>query len=151
MTMKYLAATMLRVYLASLVLSQEDFEEDEVAFWSALHSEAFTSLPKEIMAYKRAKDRLSESRAGNPQNIVAALLYNISRSGERDVHKKAAWEKRLEDGFSLKEIRRLDQALSLIEELRGAYLSERLIGRLVGRVVNLDRVSRLIREEYSKC
>lgn len=148
MVMQDLAATMVQGYLASLILCREDFEEEDVAFWSTLYSGEVTTMPKEIMAYKRAKERLRESRAGNPQNVVAVLLYNVSHTGSRDVRKKEAWEKHLEDGFSLDQVKRLDQALNLIEELTGSYLSERAIGQLLGRVVNLDRVAELIKEEY---
>jgi hypothetical protein len=148
MVMQDLAATMLRVYLASLILCREDFEEEDVAFWSVLYSEEVVTVPREIMAYKRAKERLRESRAGNAQNVVAVLLYNVSHTGSRDARKKEAWEKRLEGGFSIDQVKRLDQALDLIEELRGSYLSERVIGQLLGRMVNLDRVAELIKEEY---
>ncbi len=152
MLMKYLAATMLQAYLGSLILCREDFEEEDVAFWSALYSEESMTMANkivaEIMAYARAKKRLRESRAGKPHNVVAVLLYNVSHNGLRDARKKLAWEKRLEGGFSIGQVKRLDQALDLIKQLKGTYLSVRAIGQLVGRTVKLDRVAKLIGEEY---
>lgn len=149
-----LAATMLQAYLAGLVLCRDDFEEEDVSFWSLLYSEgeAVTAneIAAEIMAYAWAKKRLRESRAGEPRNVVAVLLYNASRTGLRDAGKKQAWEKRLDGGFSIDQVKRLDQALGLIQDLNGTYLSERAIGRLVGHTVNLDRVAKLIEEEYQE-
>jgi len=149
MDLEALAVLMTRVYLASLILCQDDFEEEDVMFWSSLHESTYgLDLAREIEAYRRAKLRLRQSRAGNPQNVVAVLLYNISHTSPRTLRRKNLWKTRLNKGFSLAKITRLDQALSLIQQLQGSYLSERDIGALVGCVVNLDRVARIIIEEY---
>lgn len=146
-----LAAAMLRLYLAELVLCRQEFEEESVAYWAMLYDEtAARAVTREVMAYSQAKRRLLASRAGNPQNVVAVLLYNVSRSGPRDLRKMKRWEKRLARGFSLRSVRRLDQALTLVEELPGSYLSERQVGQLCGRTVNLDRVAQLVKEEWEK-
>ena len=147
-----LAATMIRLFLAHLVLCQDDFGAEEVMFWASLlrFEEGAADLCREIMAYRKAMQRLRESRAGNPRNVVAVLLYNVSRSGERDPKVQERWERRLRDGFTLDKVARLDQAMEALEELKGAYLSERQVGVLVGRVVNLDRVTQLIIDEHKK-
>lgn len=147
-----LATTIIRLYLAHLILCHDDFGKDDVAFWAALleGEEGAMGLCCEVMAYRQAKARLRESKAGNPHNVVAVLLYNVSHTGRRDPQASAMWQERLDAGFSLKDVTRPDQALALIDALKGAHLSERQIGLLLGRVVNLDRVTKLIIEEYEK-
>lgn len=146
-----LAVAMLRLYMAELVLCRQELEEENVAYWALLYDEtAARAVTREVVAYSQAKRRLLASRAGNPQNVVAVLLYNVSRTGPRDPVKMRYWEKRLARGFSLASVKRLDQALTLIEDLPGAYLSERQVGQLCGRTVNLDRVAQLVKEEWEK-
>lgn len=148
----HLAVAMIRVFLADMLLCHEDFEYPDVQFWSGLlrGDEGRETVCNELLAYRAAKCRLRGSRAGNPQNVLAVLLYNISHSAPRDAAVRAVWEDRLSAGFSIRDVSRLDQALDLIEDLVGSCLSEREIGKLVGRVVNLRRVAEVVREEYDR-
>lgn len=143
---------MIRLFLTHLLLCQEDFEREDVEFWASFLEEGQGAMNVcwEIMAYRESKRRLRKSRAGNPENVVAVLLYNASRTGTRDPQVAGKWEEKLDTGFSLDNVSRLDQAMTLLEELRGAYLSEKQVGLLLGRTVNLDRVTELIIEEYEK-
>jgi hypothetical protein len=153
MSVEELAKTMLELFLAEMVLCTDRFDEPDVEFWSDTFDESAPrarQLTCEILAYQAAKQRFRESRAGNPRNIVAMLLYNVSHSAERDHDRRAMWEKRLDGGYELGRLSRVDEALGLIRELRGAYLSEELIGRLVGRVVNLGRIAGFVGEEYER-
>ena len=148
-----LARTMLELFLAEMVLCRDDFEEEDVRFWSeTYHDEVHeaSAVAREISAYLAAKRRLRSSRAGNPRNVVAVLLYNVSHSGERDRARRGGWQTRLADGFTLDAIGDVHEAADLVRDLRGAALSEQSIGQIVGRVVNLDRVSRLVQEEYAR-
>lgn len=148
----HLAVAMIRVFLADMVLCHEDFEHRDVQFWATLlqSDEGEQGVCHEVLAYRDAKRRLKGSRSGNPQNVLAVLLYNISHSAPLDASVQAAWEDKLTAGFSIREISRPDQAMDLIEELVGSCLSQRQIGKLVGRAVNLRRVAEVIREEYDR-
>ncbi len=151
MNTAHLAATMLRLLLADMLLCRDEFKRADVQFWTSLLDEEEGALDtcRELIAYREAKRRLRQSRAGNPENVVAVLLYNVSRSGASCPQAQELWETRLSDGYRF-DASRHDQVLTLIEELRGAYLSERQVGILLGRAVNLDRVSEMIHEEYEK-
>lgn len=148
-----LARAMLELFLAEMVMCRDDFEEEDVRFWSeSYHRDArrASEVSREIGAYQAAKRRLRMSRAGNPRNVAAVLLYNVSHSAARDKAKHAEWQERISEGFALDRIKLVHEALDLIRDLRGAHLSEHAVGELVGRVVNLDRVSKLVREEYER-
>jgi hypothetical protein len=153
MGVEELAKTMLEVFLAEMVLCTDRFGEPDVAFWCDTFDESAPrarQLSLEILAYQVTKQRFRTSRAGNPRNVVAVLLYNVSHSAGRDQQRRALWEKRLEKGYDLDRLSRLDEALDLLRELRGACLSEQLVGQLVGRVVNLGRIAGLVQEEYER-
>lgn len=142
---------MLELFLAEMVLCTDRFEEPDVAFWSDTYDESGHSaseLSREILAYRAAKQRFQKSQAGNPRNVVAVLIYNISHSSARVSGNREYWEKQIEGGYTLDRITRVEDALDLIQNLRGACLSEQTVGQIVGRVVNLGRISRLIQEEY---
>ncbi|MFC2108000.1 hypothetical protein ACFLS5_00890 [Candidatus Bipolaricaulota bacterium] len=151
MRVEELAKTMLELFLAEMVLCTDRFQEPDVAFWSDTYDESGHSaseLSREILAYRAAKQRFQKSPAGHPRNVVAVLIYNISHSSPRVSGKREYWEKQIEGGYTLGQITRVEDALDLVQRLRGACLSEQIVGRLVGRVVNLGRISRLIQEEY---
>ena len=142
---------MLELFLAEMVLCTDRFEQPDVAFWSDTYDESEHSareLSREILAYRAAKQRYRKSRAGNPRNVVAVLMYNISHSSNRDNKKREYWEKKVEAGYTVDQIDRLEEALDVVQNLRGACLSEQVVGQLVGRVVNLGRISQLIQQEY---
>lgn len=146
-----LARSMLELFLAEMVLCTDRFEEPDVAFWSDAYDESGRSageLSREILAYRAAKQRVQKSHAGNPRNVVAVLIYNISHSSTRLREKREYWERQIEEGYTLDRITRVEDALDLVQGLRGACLSEEVVGRLAGRVVNLARVSKLIQGEY---
>lgn len=159
--MGILAKEMLNVYLAYIILGRDlDANAEEIFFWaySFLRSELgddteaarrAENLAREILAYSCAYRRLEKSPAGNPKNVIALLIYNISHSGRKDVQRNKRWEQHLSQRngtFNLPE--RLDTALEFIEELRGAFLSEEAVSKLMGWRVNLDRVARIVQEEY---
>ena len=153
MSVEELARTMLELFLAEMVLCTDRFAEPDVEFWADSYDDTASrarQLALEVLAYKAAKARFRESRAGNPRNVVAVLLYNVSHSAERDEESRASWERRLDDGYDLERITCVEEALDLVRDLRGAYLSEEMVGQLVGRVVNLGRVSSRIGEEYER-
>ncbi|MBC7344896.1 MAG: hypothetical protein H5U03_05695, partial [Clostridia bacterium] len=105
-------------------------------------------LTKEILAYKRALQRLRESSAGKPENVAALIIYNVSHSGLKDLKKRQLWENKVARNHGYSRIRNVEEALELIEEVRGTYLPERVISEFMGRTVNLDRVARFVEEEY---
>ena len=105
-------------------------------------------MSREIIAYRNAKRRVKASRAGNPGNVVGVLLYNISHTGVRNQETSAKWRTRLNQGYSLSQVERLDQAMDLNEELREAYLTEQDIAHLLGHSINIGRASKLVQEEY---
>jgi len=151
MRVEELAKTMLELFLAEMVLCTDRFEEPDVAFWSDTYDESedgASELSCEILAYRAAKQRFQKSQAGNPRNVVAVLLYNVSHSSARDNEKREYWEKQIEGGYTLDRVVRVEDALDLVQNLRGACLTEQIVGQLVGRVVNLGRISRLIQQEY---
>jgi len=153
MSVEELARTMLELFLAEMVLCTDRFEEPDVEFWSDSYDDTATrarQLAREVLAYKAAKTRYRQSRAGNPRNVVAVLLYNVSHSAKRDEECRALWGRRLEEGYDLDRVTCVEEALDLVRDLRGAYLSEEMVGRLVGRVVNLGRISSRIGEEYER-
>lgn len=144
---------MLELFLAEMVLCTDRFEEADVAFWSDMYDDSglgARELSREILAYKAAKRRYRDSRAGNPINVIAVLIYNISHSVSRDTEKREYWEMKAGKGFTVDSIKRVEDALDFIKSLRGACLSEQIVGQLLGRVVNLGRISQLIQEEYEK-
>lgn len=144
---------MLELFLAEMVLCTDRFEEPDVAFWTDSYDDRASrarQLAQEVLAYKATKARFRESRAGNPGNVVAVLLYNVSHSAQRDEECRASWERRLEEGYDLDRVTCIEQALDLIRDLRGAYLSEEMVGQLMGRVVNLGRISGHIGKEYER-
>jgi len=144
---------MLELFLAEMVLCTDRFEEPDVEFWSDNYDDTASQaqqLAREILAYKAAKARFRESRAGNPTNVVAVLLYNVSHSAERDEECRALWEHRLAEGYDLDCVTCVEEAMDLVRDLRGAYLSEEMVGQLVGRVVNLGRIAGHIGEEYER-
>lgn len=151
MSIEDLAAGMLRLLLANLVLCKDDLQEEDAYFWSMLYAEEEAGImSKEITAYCSAKRRMRESRAGNPGNVVAVLLYNVSHTGTRNREIMAKWRVKLKNGYSLPQVKRLDQAMDLIEELKGSYLTEHDIGFLLGHSVNIGRVAKLVQEEYRR-
>ncbi len=153
MGVEELAKTMLELFLAEMVLCTDRFEGPDVEFWCDTYDESgpgAEELAREILAYRATKGRFRNSRAGNPRNVVALLLYNVSHSVTRDREKRELWEERLEEGFCLDRVSRVEEALDLVQNLRGACLSEQLIGQLVGCVVNLGRISRLVQQEYER-
>lgn len=142
---------MLELFLAELLLCTDRFEESDVAFWADTYDESGRSaseLAREILAYKAAKQRLRKSHAGNPRNVAAVLLYNISHSSTRARKKREHWARQIREGYTLDRITRVEDALDLVRDLRGACLSEEAVGQLVGRVVNLGRISRMIQQEF---
>ncbi len=149
--MEDLAASMLRLFLADLVLCHDDLRQEDVKFWSVMHDiEEANEMVKEITAYYAAKRRVRKSKAGNPSNVVAVFLYNASHTGVRDTESRRKWRTRLDGGYSLVNVTRPDQAMDLIEQLKGSYLTAQDIGRLVGHTVNIDRAVRLVQEEYRR-
>lgn len=149
MSVEDLAMKMLRLFLANLILCNDDVEEEDAYFWSTLYAgKGANRMTKEIMAYRNAKQRVKTSRSGKPENVVAVLLYNISHTGTHDREATQQWKERLSNGYSLSQIERLDQAMGLIEELRESYLTESDIATLIGHSVNIGRMARLIQDEY---
>lgn len=148
-----LARAMLELFLAELIVCRDDFEEEDVRFWSdSYHEDAREArlVTREIGAYRAAKQRLRSSRAGNPRNVAAVLLYNVSHSGLRDKTRHAEWQDKVSGGFTLDRVHLAHEAVDVVRGLRGSHLSEQAIGKLIGRVVNLDRVSDIVREEYER-
>ena len=151
MGMEDLAESMLQLFLANLVLCRDDVEKEDVQFWSMLYAEeGATAMSREIIAYRNAKRRMKATRAGNPGNVVGVLIYNISHTGMRNRETMEEWRTKLDKGYSLSQVKRLDQAMDFIEELRGAFLTEQDVARLLGHAVNIRRVARLIQEEYKQ-
>ena len=149
MSVEDLAIEMLRLFLANLILCNDDVEEEDAYFWSMLYvEEGANKMVKEIMAYRNAKRRVKASRSGKPENVVAVLLYNISHTGTHDRQTAQQWRERLDNGYSLSQITRLDQAMDLIKKLNGSYLTESDIGALIGHSVNIGRMAGLIQDEY---
>lgn len=160
MKVELLARAMIDVFLAHLVVGKEDgFEKEDVMFWALAYFEATAGddlsverakrLTREILAYRQAIRRMKKSRAGKPENVVALLLYNISHSGPRDRLKRLRWEARLKKKWQGFEIQSVEEAVELIEELRGTYLPEKAFHELFGRTLNLDRIARMVEEEYT--
>ncbi len=149
--MEDLAASMLRLFLADLVLCQDDLQQEDIRFWSIIHNkDGADRMIKEITAYYAAKRRVRKSRAGNPSNVVAVFLYNASHTATRDRETTEEWRAKLDDGYSLAYVTRRDQTMELIEGLKGSYLTAQDIGRLVGHPVNINRVVGLVKEEYQR-
>lgn len=158
MKVKLLARAMIDVFLAHLIVGEDQgFEEADVMFWAWTYFESIRGeqsaeraqgLAREILAYRRTLRRLKNSPAGKPDNVVALILYNISHSGSKDRVKRWRWERRLKTDDCRFHVGTVDEALELIEELRGTYLPERFVGQFLGKTVNLDRVARLVEEEY---
>jgi len=159
MKVEFLARAMIDIFLAHLIVGDDQgFEEEDVMLWAWTYFESTVGdehtperaerLAREVLAYRRAIRRLKNSRAGKPDNVAALILYNISHSGPKDRIKRWRWERKLHaSGFRVR-VNTVEEALDLIEELRGTYFPARVIDQLLGKVVNLDRVARLVEEEY---
>lgn len=158
MKVEHLARAMIDLFLAHLIVGDDQgFEERDVMFWAWTyfattagdeHSAARAKrLAQEILAYRRALQRMKNSPAGKPDNVIALILYNISHSGKKDLLKRWRWERALSENHRFR-VSTLEEALDLIEELRGTYLPERAIAQFLGKVLNLDRVARMVEEEY---
>jgi len=107
-------------------------------------------MSREIIAYRNTKRRMKATRAGKPGNVVGVLIYNISHTGMRNRETMEKWRTKLDKGYSLSQLKRLDQAMDFVEELKGAFLTEQDVARLLGHAVNIRRVARLIQEEYEQ-
>ncbi|MCS7240636.1 MAG: hypothetical protein NZ651_05270 [Candidatus Bipolaricaulota bacterium] len=158
MKVENLARAMIDLFLAHLLVGDDQgFEERDVMFWAwtyfentagGEHSAARAKrLAQEILAYRRALQRMKNSPAGKPDNVVALILYNVSHSGKKDPIKRWRWERALSGNHRFR-VSTVEEALDLLEDLRGTYLPERLIGQFLGKTVNLDRVARMVEEEY---
>jgi len=158
MKVEALAKAMIDLFLAHLIVGdEEEVKEEDVMFWALLYFEGLGQedelkraqrMTREILAYKRALQRLRGSPAGRPENVAALIIYNISHSGPKDLKKRELWENKVARNYSYSRIRDVEEALDLIEEVRGTYLTERAISEFMGRMVNLDRVARFVEEEY---
>lgn len=143
---------MLRSYLASLIICQHGYEREDVGFWEKIYleSDGPGTLTNELLAYDRTKERLQRSRRGNPLNVIALLIYNISNTGNLDKERKVSFVSSMETRERITDLDSIQEGIDLVESLYHTHLSRDQVSKLVGHEVNLDRVATMVREEYEK-
>lgn len=147
-----LGKEMLKAYLAGLIICQHGHKREAVKFWEDIYlSEASSGeLTDELLAYDRSKGRLEASRNGNPLNLVALLIYNISNTGNLDQERRESFLARIQKGERITEVNTMQKGLDLVESLYHTHLNRDQISRFINHQVNLDRVTGMVEEEYER-